>query len=339
MTTQSAGDIVRVTATISPSGSPRATLGKTLYLDEGTALDPVGSGKAREYASLSEVARDFATTDAAYLAAQRYFSQVPYPNRLIVGRWTVADQNALVRGGAHSDLSTLQAISSGSFTVGGESFSGLDFSGDNSLSDVAAGLQTELRTGTGAAFASATASYETANDRFVVEFSDAEDNGSLFTGSSAGALGLDADSGATYHPGGVQETVTAGLDAVQEVNDTFYWATIPAAYNGTQTMLDVSAWVAAQNAMFVAESNEAGALVTNETTSFAARLAAVQSERTVLVWSAEADYKALSIAARMSSVDFEQPGSLITLAYKTLPGCAPDILELYAAQRVGAQEP
>ena len=129
------------------------------------------------------------------------------------------------------------------------------------------------------------------------------------------------------------------MDAVQEVNDTFYWATIPAAYNGTQTMLDVSAWVAAQNAMFVAESNEAGALVTNEITSFAARLAAVQSERTVLVWSAEADYKALSIAARMSSVDFEQPGSLIHTGLQDTPWLCSGYPELYAAQRVGAQEP
>ena len=164
------------------------------------ALDPVGSGKVAEYTSLAGVAEAFDSADAAYLAAQRYFAQVPYPNRLVIGRWTTADQSALVRGAAHSDLTALQAISSGSFTVGGESFSGLDFSGDNSFSDVAAGLQTELRTGTGAAFASATVSYETGNDRFVVEFSGSSDNGSLFTGTSAGALGLDADSGRNVSP-------------------------------------------------------------------------------------------------------------------------------------------
>ena len=87
MTTQSAGDIVRVTATISPSGSPRATLGKTLYLDEGTALDPVGSGKAREYASLSEVARDFATTDACVSRSAEVLLAGSVPEQ--AHRWTL----------------------------------------------------------------------------------------------------------------------------------------------------------------------------------------------------------------------------------------------------------
>ena len=60
--------------------------------------------------------------------------------------------------------------------------------------------------------------------------------------------------------------------------------------------------------------------------AFAARLSAVQSERTFLIWSATADYKAVSMAGRLSSVAFSQAGSLITLAYKSLPGCTPDVL-------------
>jgi len=44
------------------------------------------------------------------------------------------------------------------------------------------------------------------------------------------------------------------------------------------------------------------------------------------VWSASADHKALSLAARMGAVDYSRPGSITTAKYRSLPGTTPDVL-------------
>ena len=189
---------------------------------------------------------------------------------------------------------------------------------------MATALQTALRVNTGVAFATAEVEYEANPGRFLVTFSGSADNGSLFIGTSASVLGLDEDSGATYHPGAAEETLSEGLDAIIEQNDASYFLVLESDFNGAQAMLDASAWAATGRHIFIAESNEAGALTANETTSFAAQLADLQPPRTAMLWSKTADYKAMSFAARFSSVDFRVPGSLITGKFRTLVGLKPD---------------
>ena len=74
-------------------------------------------------------------------------------------------------------------------------------------------------------------------------------------------------------------------------------------------------------------------LAAEETTSLAARLSALEYDRTFLVWSDVPDYKALSMCARLSSVKFDGQNTLITAKFKSLPGTIPDALN-----RVGQLE-
>lgn len=74
------------------------------------------------------------------------------------------------------------------------------------------------------------------------------------------------------------------------------------------------------------DSHEPGALTPNESTSLLAQVSALKSERVFAIWSLFNDYKAVSVAARFSSVDFTAGQSLITGKFKTLPGTTPDII-------------
>ena len=86
MTTLGIGSIVDVKATIAPSGRIQRGFGRTLLLTTDTTLD-AGAGRVRAFASMDEVARVFAPDSSPYQAAQVYFSQVPYPRNLVIGRW------------------------------------------------------------------------------------------------------------------------------------------------------------------------------------------------------------------------------------------------------------
>ena len=98
MTTLGIGSIVDVKATIAPSGRIQRGFGRTLLLTADTTLD-AGAGRVRAFASMDEVARVFAPDSSPYQAAQVYFSQVPYPRNLVIGRWVDTSDPAQLTGG------------------------------------------------------------------------------------------------------------------------------------------------------------------------------------------------------------------------------------------------
>ena len=69
-----------------------------------------------------------------------------------------------------------------------------------------------------------------------------------------------------------------------------------------------------------------GVLTPNESTSLAAQLSALEQQRTFLVWSRTRDNKALSLAGRLSSVNFDGEDTLITPKFKSLPRTISDIV-------------
>ena len=179
------------------------------------------------------------------------------------------------------------------------------------------------------AYTDATVSYSAVPSRFTVDFGGTADNGGSFSAPGTGTdisslLGLSASSGAAYEAGGAVETVQDALDNIAAVDDSFYFVTVESAYNGSETMRAISAWTGARENMFSAESNETGALTAQESATELAQMSALRSGRTFATWSETVDYKAMSIAARFSSVNFDAPGSIITGKFKSLPGTTPD---------------
>ena len=92
-------DIVEVKAQIRPRGAGGREFGRTLLLTTDPTLD-AGAGRVRVFASMDEVARTFAADSGPYQAAQVYFSQVPYPRNLVIGRWINTRESARLTGGS-----------------------------------------------------------------------------------------------------------------------------------------------------------------------------------------------------------------------------------------------
>ena len=98
-------DIVEVRAQITPRGAGGREFGRTLLLTTDPTMD-VGAGRVGVFASMDEVARTFTPGSGPYQAAQVYFSQVPYPRNLVIGRWINTRESARLIGGSPASLET-----------------------------------------------------------------------------------------------------------------------------------------------------------------------------------------------------------------------------------------
>ena len=442
-------DIVEVRAQITPRGAGGREFGRTLLLTTDPTLD-AGAGRVGVFASMDEVARTFTPGSGPYQAAQVYFSQVPYPRNLVIGRWIntreparltgsnpraleqITGRATVVRGsGTVSALATLQAITAGTVTFLGATVFGITFASATDLDGVATLLQTALR-GTSEASLDAvevvhdgtqfvitlpqgadgtavevTAAFTGANAAALgldtVDITAGVDGigaGSLtwhgsaisvdFTGAdsyddvastlqtslravrtaartdlrsatveydptgffrvrlgfdpntddpypinafmvdsaqeAASALGLDSASGGGIAQGQAAETIEGAMDVISGLDDSWYFVTVDSGIRLGSDLLALSRWVQAKTHMLALDVVDEGVLTPNESTSLAAQLSALEQQRTFLVWSRASDHKALSLAGRLSSVNFDGEDTLITPKFKSLPKTVPDIV-------------
>lgn len=92
-----ASTVVDVNVTANDRFPPRTGFGTVLFIQSKSVTGEVDStNRTKLYASMQEVASDFAATDEAYLAAQAAFSQNPRPRRIKVAYYddTVATDAA-----------------------------------------------------------------------------------------------------------------------------------------------------------------------------------------------------------------------------------------------------
>ena len=151
--------------------------------------------------------------------------------------------------------------------------------------------------------------------------------GAGFTDSDESrVLGLSSQVGARTFDGADSDTITEALDRLAQIDPDFYFVTLSEDILDTDDVLEAAAWAAANDRFLVADSHEAAALDRADTTSVLARLAARGSPSAAGVWSRTPDYKAVSLAARFSAVNFEGVQSLITAKFRRLFGTAPDAL-------------
>jgi hypothetical protein len=325
----SANDIIRISTSIAPQGLVRRETGRTLYLTESD--DITLEDRVKVYTSLSGVADDFATTSDVYKAAQVYFSQSPYPRNFLVGRHNEATSAAVLEGSAtvvETTLATWNAISDGEFTISvdgvEQDVTGLDFSLDASMTEVAAAIDTGL--------SGASCSWDT--DHFVIT-SGTTGAASALTVTTAvdGGVGTDisalmgtedGDEGLVLGQGGVAETIAESLDAIASVDPSFTFVCEGTNMKDTDKVKDIAAWCLA-NRVYIASSNSAQANVLTATAGTIFNdLYVAQNGNAMGVWSETNDYKHVSAAARFSSVNFSQSNSLITLNMKVLPTCTPE---------------
>ena len=324
-------DFIQVRTQITP-GVPASAIGQCLFLTKDDALDAGGAGKVKQYSNLSAVGEDFATTDESYLVAQVYFAQAPYPKPLLAGRWAEVAANHEIRGGAPAANTVIaaSAVNDGSLRFEETDIEGVTFVQNATTAAIAAALQTAIRAAT-TAWGSVTVTY--GSGRYTVEVPPGVSVTGVFSAHSQGTgtdlsqdMGLDSDSGTTLHLGSEVETITEALDNIREQDDAWSIFFLEKSLNGETEMAEASAWVAGQRKIFAGESNERAALTAGETGTVAATVAALQSPRTFLTWSATADYKAASISARFAGLDLTAGDPLITAKFKALPGTLVDKL-------------
>ena len=252
--------------------------------------------------------------------------------------------------GEHADelgLATVEittgvdGIGAGSLTWQGYTISGLDFTGAASYDDVANIVQTALRAVTASGRAdlrSASVEYDPAD--FFRASLGFRTNGDPYpiTGfkvdvaqGAASALGLDNASGGSIDPGHASETIEDAMDAISGLDDGWYFVTVDSSITTGADLLSLARWVQTKAHMLALDVVDEGVLTPNESTSLAAQLSALEQQRTFLVWSRTRDNKALSLAGRLSSVNFDGEDTLITPKFKSLPSTVSDIVT--AAQK------
>ena len=114
-------DLINVTVTLSPVAAGQRNFGAMCIAGPSDVID-VGT-RERQYAGIGGGGQDFSITDPEYLAAELWFSQVPVPNLLNIGRWAQANTAGLLRGGALTGaaaaalVATLAAMTDGGFLI------------------------------------------------------------------------------------------------------------------------------------------------------------------------------------------------------------------------------
>ena len=230
----------------------------------------------------------------------------------------------------------VDGIGAGSLTWHGSSIS-VDFTSADSYDDVASTLQTALRAVRAAARAdlrSATVEFDpvgffrvrlgfdsTSGDPYAINGFMADD-----AQEPASALGLDSTSGGGIVQGQASEPIEDAMDAISGLDDGWYFVTVDSSITTGADLLSLSRWVQTKAHMLALDVVDEGVLTPNESTSLAAQLSALEQQRTFLVWSRTRDNKALSLAGRLSSVNFDGEDTLITPKFKSLPRTVSDIV-------------
>lgn len=331
--------VVSVSIAIGATFPARAGFGTLNIVTAETGVIGVAE-RIRSYSNLDGVTADWPSNSEVVAAATTYFSQQPKPTKLKVSTRFPSAVAAQLRGGSVVDnvenLALFTPISTGSFaiTIDGtsEDVTGLDFSLANNLDDVAATIQTALR----AANISASYTNATCNHDGTRFFINSGTTGSTSTISflTAAATGTDISSllemrqGEGTKTNGIDaETVTASLDAIQNIDPEWYGLVFTKEVRddfvvNTEDAVEAAAdWCEARVKVFGNTTNDLDALDSVSTGDILSVLKAKNLRRTISTYSSSPnEYPSASVLGRAFTVNFNQPNSTITLKFKQGPG-------------------
>jgi hypothetical protein len=295
----------------------------------------------RTYSSIEGVGSDFSNSDPEFLAALRWFSQVPQPNVLKIGRWAQAATAGILIGATFSAsqqatlLAALIAISTGSFTVHldgtSHNITGLDFTADTTLPGAAATIQTALNTaltGTTCVWNSAQGCFEiqspTTGAASAVSFLTPEGTGV----DISALLGMTAASSGAYVANGiVAETALACVTLFDiQFGTAWYGLYVCGAVDADHEAIAPYIEAAANYHFYGVNTQEAGVLSSSSTTDIAYILKQGGYRRTAVQYSSTDLYAVISMLARIMTTDYTQNNSVITLMYKNEPVVMPELL-------------
>lgn len=204
--------LVNVGIELTPVQAAFPNLSTMLILGTSDVIDT--TTRIREYATLTEVAVDFGTTDEEYLASQIWFAASPKPDSILIGRWVNAASAGQLYCGrvptGDSVVGPWNAVNNGSFncSVDGvpEAISNLDFSGALNMNGVASVIESGFPGGV------ATVVWDATNSRFVIT-SASTGVASSVSFLTAGVIGTDISTMMSGLSTSVGAYLAPGLDA------------------------------------------------------------------------------------------------------------------------------
>ena len=342
-------EIINITTTVQAGGTIRTEFGTGLLLTTSTAIPAGGPRKCQYFRNSAAVSSVFGSDPQVLNDSGVWFQADPAPKALYIGRWAESAVNTrMVSGVVDATQSEIDGISNGSFVLGGNEVTGIDFtSGTNgdSFPNIANYLQDRINSIS--SISGATVSYSSTTKRFTIDFGTTDDVGAFTSLASPGTdlttlfrletaeQNATGDDIATYDLGSDSETVEEALNrcvalatagapvAIMMAGD------MPATYGSSNTSVvsEVSAFAQKDDYMYSFIETSTGALTANESTSTLASAFAGQRSHVIPVYSRGATpgerygpRPDIGILAKLSSQSFDLPSSIITLVPKTLPG-------------------
>lgn len=293
--------------------------------------------RVRSYSNLDGVVGDWGANSEVVAAATPYFAQQPKPTSLKVSTRYPTAQSAQLRGGSVTSATALLAVSDGSFSVSidgvAQDITGLDFSdGETDLDDIAATIQAALQAVGSGGYTAATCTHN--GTRFFINSGTTGPSSTIsFLSAVSPASGTDissllqmAQGEATKTDGLAAETITASLNAIQNIDEDWYGLLFTreirdlVQVNGEDAVEAAADWCEARVKVFFNTSNDLDVLDSVTTTDIASVLQAKSLRRTITSYSSyPTQYPSASVAGRAFTVNFSQPDSTLTLKFKQLP--------------------
>jgi hypothetical protein len=325
---------VNVSVNLTPAGAQAQNLSTLLLLGTSAVIDTVE--RFRNYNSLAQVASDFGTSAAEYLAASLWFQQAPQPTTLKIGRWLNNAAAGVLRGapltGAQQAMGNFTAVTAGGFTYtrnGGAptNVTGLNFSGATNLNGVASIIT--------AALTGAVCVWNSTFQRFEITSSVTGPTSSIsfLTAPGSGTdisslLGMTAASSGAYRADGAAAETAAAAVALfdQNYSQSFYAVVVIGSANSDH--LSIASYVEAANTkhLYGVTTQEGAVLVPSATSDIAYQLSQLGYDKTVVQYSSSSPYAVVSLLARALTVDYTGNATVITLAYKQQPGIVAEAL-------------
>ncbi|MDG6267884.1 DUF3383 domain-containing protein [Glaesserella parasuis] len=327
-----ASQIVNVNPSVLSSGGSPLSM-NAVFLSENANLP---TGRAVSFATADSVGEYFGFTSAEYQAAAVYFKgfdgSTIKPGTLIFFAYNKAIEGAFLLGASVKSLSlnelkkingTLSVIIDGSE----KKAASLNLSGAKSFSNAA-----EL---IGTALGSVTVTFDSQLQAFKVASSTTGTTSTIAfaTGTTADALGLSENAGATLSQGSNTTTPTETMQAV--ISSTLNWATFTTITEPTlEEKLEFAKWSNNQNQRFlyVGWGKEAVATQTGNTTSFGAKLKESEYSGATAVYGGLD--KAAFLCGTVASIDFTEKQGRITLKFKGQSGLTADVTDATIAKNL-----
>ncbi len=303
-----------------------------------------GSDRVQFYSSIEAVEdAGFASTSEGWKMANAFFSQSPRAQTMAIGGIYTTAQAGFMKGGTiTASAATFAAIANGSFTISidgdEQDITAIDFSGDATLTDVAATIQTALQAVATGGYTAATVSITNNQLRIT---SGTTGNSSTVSALSAvsPASGTDLsvtsllnarDTVASITDGYTPTTIDVELGLIAEAarcggRFVYGWA-LEASYRDTADQVTASTWAQARTAIMALQSNSVTAYDSGSTSDIGYVLNASGDFRTFVVWAPVTnidEYPEVALLSYMLHVNYRAANSTVTAKFKNLVGITP----------------